>query len=171
MKIHSNLEKKEKEKISGPPSNLCRLPVQICNRSAIWLSLFLQHSKMRVADKSHYFTILENWRRFMKVLRNMLNDNKSAIKKKLKPKKRRGEKKGLYLPTKSPRMTSDMSFEGYEWVISSNFVVNNKEDRFINSSWRSLKRKAATINYLQSRVWKNEIVWQPAKSHNTWWFL
>lgn len=88
----------------------------------------------------------------MKVLRNMLNDNKSAIKKKLKPKKRRGEKKGLYLPTKSPRMTSDMSFEGYEWVISSNFVVNNKEDRFINSSWRSLKRKAATINYLQSRV-------------------
>lgn len=49
-------------------------------------------------------------------------------------------------------MTSDMSFEGYEWVISSDFVVNNKEDRFINSSWRSLKRKAATINYLQSRV-------------------
>lgn len=35
--------------------------VQIRNRSAIWLSLFLQHSKTRVADKSHYFTILEHW--------------------------------------------------------------------------------------------------------------
>lgn len=77
MKIHSNLEN-----ISGPPSNLCRLLEQIRNRSAIWLSLFLQHCKMRVADKAYYFTILENWRRFMKVLRNTLNDNNSVIKRK-----------------------------------------------------------------------------------------
>lgn len=73
LKIHSNLEN-----ISGPPSNLRRLPVRISNRSAIWLSLFLQHSKTRVADRAHYFTILEHWTRFLKVLRNTPNDNREG---------------------------------------------------------------------------------------------
>lgn len=39
----------------------------------------------------------------MKVLRNMLNDNKSAIKKKLKPKKKKRRKKGAIFANKTPQ--------------------------------------------------------------------
>lgn len=36
---------------------------------------------MRVADKAHYFTILEQWRQFLKVLWDILDDNNSGMKK------------------------------------------------------------------------------------------